>query len=110
MARGGREQNADDFVLHVTQPLGAAPAVTIPKQHGLGGGARREQLGLQILRRGGAENILAAGMFLGERIDRGGDPRAIDTFDGLRPVLGQDAIHKLPRYRTAPMLSRDKLT
>ncbi len=52
MPRGGREQDADNFVLHVTQPFGAAPAVTILQQNSLGGGARRHQFGLQELRRG----------------------------------------------------------
>ena len=49
MARGGGEQDADDFVLHEAQPLGAAPAVTVLQQHGLRGGARRGQLGLQAV-------------------------------------------------------------
>ena len=93
MARGGREQDADDFVLHVAQPLGAAPAVTVLQQHRLRGSARRDQLGLQVLRGGGPEDILAAGMLFGERVDRGGDPLTIETFVGFRPVLGHDTVH-----------------
>ena len=96
MTRGGREQDADDFVLHEAQPFGAAPAVAVLQQHGLRGGARRDQLGLQVLRRGGAEHILVAGMLFGERVDRGGDPRAIETFVGFGPVLGHDTVHHTP--------------
>ena len=61
------------------------------------------------LRHGGAENVLASGMLRGERVDRGGDPRGIETIVGLGPGLGHDAVHHLPRYRTAPTLSRDIL-
>ena len=43
-----------------------------------------DHLGLQQLRHGGAEHVLAAGMLGGERIDRGGDPRGIETVVGLR--------------------------
>ena len=81
--RGGVE-DADDFVLHEAQPLGAAAAVTVLQQHGLRGGARRDHLGLQQLRQRRAKHVLAAGMFFGERIDRGGDPRGIETIIRLR--------------------------
>ena len=87
MAGGGGEQDADDFVLDETQPLGAAPAVAIFQQHRLRRRARLDHLGLQQLRHGGAEHILASGMFFGERIDRGGDPRGIETLVGLRAGL-----------------------
>ena len=81
------KQDADDLVLHEAQPLGAAPAVTVLQQHRLRGGARRDHLGLQQLRQRGAENVLAAGMLFGERIDRGGDPRGIETLVGLGAAL-----------------------
>ena len=87
MARGGGEQDADDFVLDETQPLGAAPAVTILQQHGLRDRAGLDHFGLQQLRHGGAKHILAPGMLFGERVDRGGDPRGIETFVGLGPGL-----------------------
>jgi hypothetical protein len=45
-------------------------------------------------------------MLRGERIDRGGDPRGIETFVGLGPGLCDNVIHRLPRYRTARTLSR----
>ena len=102
MPRGGGIEDADDLVLHEAQPLGAAAAVTVLQQHGLRGGARRDHLGLQQLRHRRAEHILAAGMFFGERIDRGGDPRGIETIIGFGAVLGHNAVHDLSRYRTAP--------
>ena len=77
-------EDADDLVLHEAQPLRAAPAVAILQQHGLRGGARRDHLGLEQLRQRRAEHVLAAGMFFGERIDRGGDPRGIETVVRLR--------------------------
>ena len=69
-------------------------------------GARRDHLGLEQLRQRRAEHILAAGMFFGERIDRRGDPRGIETVVRSGAVLGHDAIHDLSRYRTAQGLSR----
>ena len=107
MARGRGEQDADDFVLDETQPFGAAPPVTIFQQDRLRRRARLDQLGLQQLRHRGAKNILASGMLVGERIDRGGDPRGIETLVGLRPVWCHNAVHDLTRYRTALTLSRD---
>jgi hypothetical protein len=86
VTRGGREQDADDFVLHETQSLGATPAVTIPEKDGLRRRAGLDQLRLQQFGHGGAESILASGMLLGERIDRGGDPRGIETLVDLRSV------------------------
>ena len=97
MPRRGREQDADDLVLHEAQPLGAAPAVAILQQHGLRDGARRHQFGLEQLRHGRAERVLAAGMLFGERIDRGGDPRGIETFVRLWAGLRHDTIHDPPR-------------
>ena len=100
-------EDADDLVLHEAQPLGAAPAVAVFQQHGLRGGARRDHLGLQQLRQRRAEHILAAGMFFGERIDRGGDPRGIETVVGVGAGRCHEAVHVLSGYRTAPALSRD---
>ena len=107
MARGRGEQDADDFVLHETQPFGAAPSVTVFQQHRLRHRAGFDHFSFQQLRHGGAKHILAPGMLGGERIDRGGDPRGIETFVGLGPGRCHDAVHDLPRYRTAPTLSRD---
>src|SRR6202158_6648288 len=107
MARGGGIRDAGDLGLNEAQPCGAAPPVTILQQHGLRGGSRRDQFALQQLCRGGAKDILPSGMLHGERVDRGGDPRGIETFVSFRPGLCHDAVHHLPRYRTAPTLSRD---
>ena len=105
MPRGGGIKNADDLVLHEAQSLGAAAAVTVFQQHGLRGGARGEHLGLQELGHCRAKHILAAGIFFGERIDRGGDPRGIETIIRHGAVLSHNAVHDLSRYRTAPTLS-----
>ncbi len=106
MPRRRRIEHADDFVLDETQSLRAAAAVTVPQQHGLRAGARRDHLGLQQLRHRRAKHILAAGMFFGQRVDRGGDPHGIETLIRFRAVLGHDKVHDLPRYRTAQTLSR----
>src|SRR4051794_9071355 len=105
MPRRRRIEYADDLVLDETQPLGAAAAVTIPKQHGLRGLARGDHFGLQQLRHRRAKHILAAGMFFGERVDRRGDPRGIETLIGLHAVLGHEVVHDLSRYRTTQTLS-----
>ena len=103
----GRKQDADDLVLHEAQPLGAAPAVAVLQQHRLRGGARRDQLGLEQLRHRGAEHVLAAGMLFGQRVDRGGDPRGIETVVGARARDScRDAVHASTGYRTAQALSR----
>jgi hypothetical protein len=45
-------------------------------------------------------------MSLGERVDRGGNPRGIEEF-GLGFGWCEDAVHDLTGYRTIPALSRD---
>ena len=107
MAGGGGIQDADDLVLHEAQPFGAAPAVPILQQHRLRHRAGLDHFGLQQLRHRGAKHILAAGMLGGERVDRGGDPRGIETVVDVGAGLGHDAVHILTRYRTAPTLSRE---
>ena len=42
----------------------------------------------------------------GKRVERGGDPRGIETLIRLHAVLSHDAVHDLSRYRTAQTLSR----
>jgi hypothetical protein len=93
MLRRRRIENADDFILHITQPLGAAPAVTVLQQHGLRHRAGLYQFGLQQLRDGGAEHILASGVFFGERVDRGGNPCGVKTFVGLGMGWCHDIVH-----------------
>ncbi len=101
----GGVEDADDLVLDETQPLRAVPAVPVLQQHGLGGGARRDHFGLEQLRHRRAKHVLAAGVLFGKRVDRGGDPRGIEPFVGLRAGLGHGAVHDLPRYRTPLALS-----
>ena len=91
----------------LSQPLSAAPPVTILQKDGLRRRARLEQLGLQQFGHSGAENILASGMLRSERINRGGDPRGVETLIGFGSGLCHDNVHGLPRYRTALTLSRD---
>ena len=107
MPRGGGIEDADDFVLDETQPLGAAPPVPVLQQHRLRDRAGRDHFGLEQLRHRGTEQILAAGMLFGKRIDRGGDPRGIETFVSFQAGLDHDTVHLLTRYRTARTLSRE---
>jgi len=83
------------------------PSVAILQQHRLRHRAGLDHLGLQQLRHGGAENILASGVGRSERVDRGGDPRGIETFVSCGPGGCHDAVHGLSRYRTPPTLSRE---
>ncbi len=71
MTGGRRIEDADDLVLHETQPFGAAPAVTVLQQHRLRYRAGLDHLGLQQLRHRGAKRILAPGVLVGERVERG---------------------------------------
>ena len=72
------EQQADDGVFHLAQPLGAAAAVAVFQQQFLGLGAAFDQRGLQPLRDGRAQFLLAAGMVLGEFFELGGDGARVD--------------------------------
>src|SRR5260370_39814373 len=97
MARGGGEQDRDDFVLNETQPFGAAPPVTILQEHGLRGRTRRDQLGLHQARPGGAKYILASGLFCGKRVDRAWVSRWIATFAAPRAGVSPRAVQNQPR-------------
>ena len=68
---GELEQQPDDLVLHVAQPLGAAAAVAIAQQQLLGGGAPFRQRRLQPLREGGAQFALVPGVLLAELVEIG---------------------------------------
>ncbi len=103
----GRIEDADDLVLHHAEPFGAAPAVTVLQEQRLRGGAGRCQFGLQELRHRGAEHVLAAGVFLGERVDRGGDPLRVEDLVAFGFGWDEDAVHGLTGYRTILALSRD---
>ena len=56
------EQDADDLVLHVAEPLRAAPAVTILEQKALDRIAAVDERGFEPLRHRIAQIALAAGM------------------------------------------------
>ncbi|MGY3405279.1 hypothetical protein ACVWZV_001392 [Bradyrhizobium sp. GM5.1] len=99
MAGRGRIQDADDLVLHVAQSLGAAPAMTVLQQDRLCRSARGNQLGLEQLRHGRAERVLASLVLLGKRIDRGGDPRGVEAIVHLGLVFSRDAVHVSPDIR-----------
>jgi hypothetical protein len=107
MAECGRKQDANDFVLYETEPLGAAPAVTVLEQQGLSRGARGDQFGLEQVRHCRAEHVLAAGMQIGQRVDRAGDARGVEWRIRLSAGLGYDVIHAVTGYRTTPSLSRN---
>jgi len=98
---------AEYFVLHEAEPLGAAAAVAILQQHDLRGRARRDHLGLQELGQRRAKHVLAAGMFFGQRIDRRGDPRGIETFILPRGGLNHDAVHGYPITDSTKAVTED---
>ena len=78
------EQDADDLIVHLAQPLGAAPAVAVLEQELLGLRARRRQRRLQTLRHCRAQFALASRISLGELFKIGDDRRAVDEFGAPR--------------------------
>ena len=82
------EQDADDLVLQLAQPLGAAAAVAVLEQQLLGARARLRQRRFQPQRHRGAQFALAAGMGFGQRFEIGDDASAVDELDlGARRSL-----------------------
>ncbi len=77
---GELEQDADDFVLGLAQPLGAAPPMAVLEQQFLGAGARLRQRRLEAAGDGGAQFTLAAGMGLGKAFEVGDNRRAVEEF------------------------------
>ncbi len=71
---GEFEQDADDLVLHLAQPLGAAPAAPVRQQQLLGLGAPARQRCLEMLGDRIAHLAVAAGMQEGKllQLDRDG--------------------------------------
>ena len=72
------EQDADDRVVHLAQPFGAAPAVPVLEQELFGVRLRGRQRGLQTLRHRGAQFALASRIRLGQRLKLGGERCAVD--------------------------------
>ncbi len=96
MAGRGGEQDADDFVLDETQPLGAAPPMPIPEQDRLRGGAAATSSAFSSFATAERNMSSRPGMRRRQRIDRGGDPRGIETFVGLRSGECRNAVHDYP--------------
>ena len=82
------EQDADDFILGLTEPLGATAAVAVLEQQFLGARARLQQRSLEAARHGSAQFALAPGMGFGKGFEVGDDGRAVDQFggDARRPL------------------------
>ncbi len=76
------EQDADDLVLHLAQPLGAAAPMAVLEQELLGLRARLRQRRFQALRDRGAQLALTTRVRLGELVEIGEDRRGVDEFDG----------------------------
>ncbi len=77
--RGGEfEQQADDIVLHLAKPLGAAAAVAVLQQQGLGPRPAFVQRRPSAAARRGAQFAVAAFMGRGQRFEVLGDRRRID--------------------------------
>ena len=95
MSCGRRKQDADDLVLHEAEPLGAAAAVAIPQQHLLRSIARVDQFGLQELRHGRAEGVLAARVLFSQRVDRRRNPGGVENRVGFVLWLRDDTVHGL---------------
>ena len=82
MLRGELEQQPDDLVLHVAEPLGAAAAVTIRQQQLLGGGAPLQQRRLQALGERRPQLALIAGVLLAELVEVGGERVHVEQVGG----------------------------
>ena len=74
------EQNADDFILGVAQPLRAAPAVAVLEQKLVGAGARLRQRRLQAAGDRRAQLALSAGIALRQRVQICDDRRTVEKF------------------------------
>ena len=86
---GELEQDADDFVLGLAQPLGATPPMAVLEQQFLSARPRLRQRRLEAARDGGAQFTLAAGMGFGKAFEVGDDRRAVEQFGGdARCALG----------------------
>ena len=87
-ASGELEEDADDLVLGLAQPLGAAAAVTVLEQQLIGACARLRQRRFEARHDRGAQFPLAPGVDRGERFEIGDDRGAVDEFGGARLALG----------------------
>jgi hypothetical protein len=76
------KQDADDLVLCLAKPLGAAPSVAILEQEFFGTGPRVGERGLEAAGDRGPQFALAPGMGFRQRVEVGNNRRAIDEFPG----------------------------
>ena len=81
------EQDADDLILHVAEPLRAAPAVPVRQQQLLGLGAPLHQRRLQVLGDRVAHLPVAAGMQRGELLQLGRDRGRVEQIARFRRAL-----------------------
>ena len=97
------EQDADDLILGLTQPFGAAPPVAVFEQQFLGAGTRLRQCCFEAARDGGTQFALVPGMRCGKAFKVGDDGRAVDQFGGdARGALGiQHRHHVITEPRCA---------
>ena len=86
-------QQADDRVVQVAQPLGAAAPVPVLQQLRLGGGASLREFALEKLGDRCAKGVVAALELAGQRLDLGADAHGIELRLDRRGLLGDDRIH-----------------
>ena len=96
MPRRRLEQQADDGVVQVAQPLGAAAAVPVLQQLRLGRGAPLGEFALEELGDRGAKRVVAALELCGKRIDLGADARGIEVRLDRWGARCDDCIHWHP--------------
>ena len=88
------EQNTDDLVFHLAQPLGAATAMTILEQKLFRLGAAFDQRRLEPLRQRRAQFDVVAGSVFGELFEIGDDGAAVDQL-GRRPGGGSSGFGRI---------------
>jgi hypothetical protein len=68
----------------MAQLLGAPPAMAVGQQHNLGGLARRQHFGLEVLGERRAKDIVLTAMLRRKRVDLCGYPHRIEPGLGYR--------------------------
>ena len=80
---GGKlEQDADDLILGLAQPLSATPPMTVFQQQFFGLRARLGERRFETAGDGGAQFAIAPGMGAGKGLEVGHDRRAVEEFGG----------------------------
>ena len=94
MAADELEDDADDVVVHLAQPLGATPALPVLQQQALRIGAAGGERVLQRLHDGAAQRLLVAAVLLREPIELGRERALVEQLEvvgGARFGGGQHA-------------------